>query len=237
MIILAYYNQEGKKFKAKNMQFLKCGGCSEVFHNNSIIFKKYYKNCKSIYRLTDDMFNILKDIHDPNFIELIDIYKKMNLIERFYYSKEDLFNVDAYMAKYYIEDDTNVLYESISYLLDNFRKLDILFDIFSNNAILTDDIKRPNTIINKDGIVIIDPDLFYICKDKNLKLWNKQNLLKLCRGICKKSLSNEDNYEIINANINHELTNFSVDNDTDVAYELSRKLKGYKRPIDYLSKE
>lgn len=90
--------------------------------------------------------------------------------------------------------------------------------------ICTDDIKRDNTVIGKDGIVIIDPDLFYTIESSKefISILNKKNLLKLFRDIFINSVENKSNYVNIINFIDNELVNFEVTYNTDVAYEISK---------------
>lgn len=116
----------------------------------------------------------------------------------------------------------------------------MLFKIFSENMICTDDIKRDNAIIGKDGIIIIDPDLFYTMdssKDSIFTL-NKKNLLKLFRSIFINSFSveNEPDYGKFISFIDTELVNIEITNNTDVVHEISKKLKYVKKPIELFKK-
>ena len=159
----------------------------------------------------------------------------MNLADRLNYDKNDLFIVDAYTAEYYLEEKIDVLSKSIDYLLDNFRGLEILFTIFSNNGVLTSDIHRNNVILNTQKIILIDPDWFWLYKKKDIIIKNKKNLLQLFKDICMYSSTDDPSFEI--KMFVNQLLDFKVDEKTDITYEFSRKLKGYKRPIDYLSKK
>lgn len=238
---MTYYNRkcEKIKLKLKRMDYLNCGQCSQVFCYENIIFKEYFNYTNSYCRLNSEMFDILKTIDNEHFIKLYEIYSNMTLVELFKYKKNELsFMTDAYTAKYYVDDSTNVLCEHIDYILDNFKELEILFDIFSENAIRANDIKRSNAIINSDSIIIIDPDTFSISQlsKKNIKILNKVKLLNLLRSILFSNAINESNCEKIESKINNELINFEVKENTEVVYEISKKLKYVKRPIDYLIK-
>ena len=148
------------------------------------------------------------------------------------------FNVDAYTAKYYSDNSLNVLFENKDYILDNFKELETLFEVFSENGICTDDVKRDNAVIGKDGIIIIDPDLFYTMestKETILKI-NKNNLLQLYKSILINSSTCEDNHANIVKFINNELVNINVTSNVDVTYEISKKLRYIKKPIDFFRK-
>ncbi len=100
--------------------------------------------------------------------------------------------------------------------------------------ICTDDIKKDNIVISKDGIVIMDPDLFYTMQSSRefISALNKKKLLNLFRSILINSLKNEQNYGKIITFIDNELVNFQIKGDTDITYEISKKLKYTKRTIE-----
>ena len=131
----AYYDRDCKKMKLnRNMQYLNHGCCAHVFTDKDIILKKYFKKTPWICRLKPKMFDLLKDINNPHFIELYEIYQSLNLIQLFKYKQQKFqFITSAYSAKYYEEASIDILYESIDYILDNFRELEILFKIFSDS--------------------------------------------------------------------------------------------------------
>lgn len=215
------------------MHHLRDGTCAEVFYDKENIFKTYFKDTLNMYRIQIEMFNWLKTLREECFIKLYEVYKNSSRFE-ILKDKKETFIVDAYTAKYYKEEKINILYKSIDYLLDNFKKLEDLFAIFSNNGVLTDDVFRKNVVLTSNGIIIIDPDLFSIYKKEDLVIKNKNNLLNLLNGLCMyKSCIKSDLGVMKFAN---KVTDFEVLENTEIAYELSRKLKGCKRPIDYLSK-
>lgn len=234
-----YYNRNYKKLKLNNMEYLNNGGCAEVLHNEEIIFKEYYYETSHNYRLDEKMFDILKNIHNSHFIELFDIYSDFNFTELLKNKIGMLpFTVDAYTAKYYPDNSVNALLENKDYLLDNFKELEILFKTFSENMICTADIKKDNTVIGKDGIVIIDPDLFYTMEfgKELISTLNKKNLLYLFRSIFINSLKGKPNYDRMVTYIDSELVNIKVTDTTDVTQEISKKLRYVKRPIELVKR-
>ena len=232
---MSYYDRNYKKLKLNDMEYLNSGECAKILYNKEMILKKYYYSTELNYRLSEKMFDLLKNINNPHFIELIDIYSDFNFIELLKNKMGILsFFVDAYTAKYYPDNSINVLLEHKDFILDNIKELEVLFRTFSENMICTDDIKRDNTVIGKDGIVIIDPDLLYTIESSKefISILNKKNLLKLFRDIFINSVENKSNYVNIINFIDNELVNFEVTYNTDVAYEISKKLKYIKKPIE-----
>lgn len=236
---MTYYNRKGKTLKKEKMQYLSSGQCASVCHNNKIILKEYFSDTFLNCRLTTKLFDILKDIDDKHFIKLFEIYSDMNLSELIQYKiNARKFIVDAYTAKYYNDDSVNALYESVDYILDNFSELEKLFNIFTDNSIITDDVKRQNAIFSPSGIIIIDPDTFYTASypKEDITIANKRELLILFRSICISGIEKNENKDEIFNKIVLDLANINVDNKTDITYEISKKLKYVKKPIDYLRK-
>ena len=100
--------------------------------------------------------------------------------------------------------------------------------------ICTEDIKRDNAIIGKTGIIIIDPDLFYTTEASKdfVSALNKKKLLNLFRSIFMSSVANEPNYGKLITFIDTELVNIEVTENTDITYEISKKLKYIKKPVE-----
>lgn len=98
------------------------------------------------------------------------------------------------------------MFEQKNYLLENIEKIEKLFETFSDYKICVEDIKRRNTVINRNGIIIIDPDLFYIFNENTSKdfmsLVNKRKLLELARSIMVNSESGEVDYLTFENGIN-----------------------------------
>ena len=100
-------------------------------------------------------------------------------------------------------------------------------------------IKNKNDLTNlkalylgKNGIVIIDPDLFYLVEssDAFLRQINKKNLFKLYNSIIINSLE-DDIYYQKNANIIRALLeSIKITEKTDVTHEISKTLKYVNKP-------
>ena len=108
---------------------------------------------------------------------------------------------------------------------------DIKLELTKNN-ICTNDVKRDNSILGKNGIVIIDPDLFYLVEssDAFLRQINKKNLFKLYNSIIINSLE-DDIYYQKNANIIRALLeSIKITEKTDVTHEISKTLKYVNKP-------
>ena len=250
---MAFYNRCGKKLKLDidNMEKIITGYCSVVYHDSDTIFKMYYPNiCKDL-RLSIDDFDFFKNIKNPHFIELYDAYCNREFYETFnYILRKELFKVDGYTAKYYSDDSVNVLLEHKDYLLDNLRELEDLIEYFTENNVLVEDLKRDNAILGKNGIVLVDPDMFHVndnlsltmdldvysfIKNKtSIPLLNKTRLLGLINDLFGMGL-----LEITNRKdglYGEKYFDFEVDEFTDITSEVSKELKLVKKPIDYIVK-
>ena len=242
---MKYYSRDCKELSLniEALSYLNCGGCAEVQYNGKIIFKKYYDFTERQFRLSPEMFDILKTINNEHLMKIYEIYSKTNIL-KLLSSKigKTKFTVDAYTAKYYRDDDIDILATTKDYLLDNFRELEELFTAFTTNGIKPGDLKRDNTVLNSNGIILIDPDSFSISPDSNndLVIKNKKALLSLFKDLLLKcALYKEDceqSIQFIDRKIDNDLTDFKINERTEITVELSKKLKYVKRPIDYFRK-
>ena len=229
-----YYNRNFQKLELENMKYLSQGDCGEASHNDEIILKEYFGFTNNSYRIKENIFDILKSIDDKHLIELYDIYTAKNKIKIFFGKiLQSQFKVDCYTAKYYSDNSVNALNEPKEYLLENLFELQKLFNILTENNICTKDVKRANTIIGKEGIVIIDPDLFYIPNEKeNVALINQLNLLNLFKSICLASIDTKRDLDSILKYLEKEVLDFNLTEKTDISYEISKKLKYRRCPKD-----
>lgn len=234
---MPYYNKNGEELKLDSMIFLNNGCCADVFYDKSIIFKRYYAQTEAVNRIDEGVFELLKDIHNSHLIKLIDMYSDFDLDEFHQYSRGKIdFRIDGYTARYYKENNINILMENKDYLLDNINELELLFQLLSENYIYTDDLKRENTILGKNEIVIIDPDYFSINMDFSksfISLWNKIKLLELLRNIMKGFIDNKskDHVRLIN-----DLFDIPLNYNTSLASDVSKKLSYVKRPVELFKK-
>ena len=247
---MAFYNRDGKKLKlkGKKRKFIGNGMCGEVYLYDEFVLKKYFEDTSMFSRLKAKEFDILKDIDSPNFIKLYEIYQKLTIRELEIYNDTKLgFSVDAYTSRYYKGDNTNTLTKPVEYLLQNIRELDKLFDTFSDNSIIVADMKYGNVIINENHIILVDPDTFNYVGDTynidTLKELNKEQLINLIKSIltCQvtsvEEISDWKKVRGIEDNIEKEISNISIEDDPDIAYKFSKKLRNVKRPIDYFYRD
>lgn len=244
---MSYYNRDCKKLDLSRLRYLDSGGCANIYCNSKIIFKKYFNNIDDRDKINTDLFYLLKEINNPHLIKLFDIYSNMNLLKLILYKMDVTpFKVDGYTAKYYEDDSVKFLYADIDYILDNFKELESLFKTFTDNGIVTSDIKRNNTILSPDSIIIIDPDRFSFSNESqsSIAIHNKKKLLQLFRSLCyysSKDLEYEyGEYYHIRKKIESQFNSddaIIITDKTNITDEISKKLKYTKTPIDYFLKQ
>lgn len=240
---MTYYNRDRQELllKKEDMEFLDNGSFGRCFHNGEVVLKEYFPWVGPSIRISAKMFDIFKSINNPHFIELLDIYSDSNLLSHIMCKLGvKKFITDVYTAKYYPDNCVNALYGNIDYILDNFREIEKLFDEFADDNISVNDIKRKNCILGSNDIVIIDPDLFAKTErhqDDYIATANKQNLLNFFHSIsfnAMQSLFSVNEKLFVNQKINSIIEDITVKKNTDIAYQLSKKIGHVKRPIDYL---
>lgn len=221
-------------FDVKNNIPYDSGRQSDVYRYNEDKILKIY-NDTTLTRLSYDVFNIIRHIDNPNFIKIYNVYKSRNNVfsaffGNLYDSVLKSYIIDAYISMFYQKEDIDILNEPIDYTLSNFNELFKLFDIFTENQIEARDCVCVNTVFTKDRVIIIDPDRFrksYWDKE-HLKNLNRRELLKLFKNIYLVQCSYKYMFGIMDL--------FDLDDTFDMAYQLSKNLRGYKYPIDYLTK-
>lgn len=235
-----YINSNGSIFTdiEKYSEYIDSGGCGIIHRSGDTILKRYYESTENVYRINKKIFDFLKTIDSPNFIQLYDIYTKSNY-PKFLLSKVHIikFRADAYTAKYYKPVDIDPLYYPKEYLLESFLEIEKIINYLSNNRVAADDLKKKNAVLTDDRIVLIDPDLYSFHKDKHgdVNGLNKLHLLYLLKsflidGRCqedKKLLTKwyKDNYD------------FNVFSSSDCATDyIANTLKYVKKPVELISK-
>lgn len=224
-----YYNRrkEAVDIDIDHMKYLSSGSCGIVYCNNEMILKEYRSDTEKYYRLTTAVFDILKEMDHKHLMDIYDVYSLQSS------SVFHPFIIDAYTAKYYQDDSVNIFYEPSDYVIDNFREIEQLLEKLARYHVLACDLKRKNTIIGKNGMVLIDPDLFCITatKDTYFALHHKRNLIRLFYNICKIDFPEDDLKGIIKEKIP-----LNPDSSESVSYQLSKTIGTVSRPIKYFRK-
>lgn len=234
---MGYYNRSGRKLEIReeNLVYLGSGYQAKVFRDGTRAVKKYHKNTDS-GRISLSVFDYLKNIHNPHMMRLEDVFCEVDSSHLPVFLKGDYsFHLDGYLAKYYEDASTNVLLTPTDYLLDNFRELDQLMERFANDGMRVMDLSRDNAILGSENIVLIDPDEF--CEGEDpiaISFDNKRRLVGLLKGICRSGVEPQFGIPLLSVSTG---MNIEVHYNTDIAYELSKKIGSYPRPIDYFMRK
>lgn len=247
---MTYYDSKGTLVEFNRTKTSFEGTNGTVYKSdNGIAYKEYFWNGDTI--ITQAMFEFLKTINDKHFIKLIERYyqqSKVNDYDRFIKSisdtepnpdiyHKDTYRIDMYTYYWVEKEYIDILEEHKDYLLDNLNALLKLADFLSSNYVGLSDIKMDNTVCNRNNIVLIDPDMYYFLPPEivNSKLHEKNRLriLYLVASLCR-SLTRHVSYE--NSDNVTELFGSSIENPEKALHILSKKLRGYKRPVDYLKR-
>lgn len=207
----------------KEENFLASGNCAKVYKEDNYVKKVYFEYCSKNNRVDEKVYNILKNIEYPNMMKMYGLYYD-------YFKK----NIKGYFAEYYKPDEINILEEDIYYTLNNIHNIKLLFDELSSYFIKVDDVKYLNTILQKDKIILIDPDLYRVvnCSEEDCIKYNNQKFINLFKSIYKSSIGEKiiDFKEINPYFILDDL--FKV-NSNIIEDEIAKKLTKYKYPIEY----
>ena len=188
------------------------------------IYKISYDTCLKWFNedsyCNEEAFEMLMDMDLKNF------YKVYKMLYDIYH------DFVAYIMKYYDSEDIDFLTMPMSYILDNFYDLFESVVKISDKNILIQDLHDGNVITNKNQIIVIDVDMYYILKNPSKNEAICANYKKLCylfrdlfiNAISKYHPDLSDAGLIIN-NLFHYKNNSS---------DVYKKLKTYKYPIDYI---
>jgi len=244
--MMNYYNKKHKKINLRDFSKIGYGGYSTVYRNGSIIFKKYDDSIRDEnLKISEELFNILKNIHNEHLEELYDLYTKTTLLKSYLNSS---FVIDGYTAKYYKKTDIDLLFTPMDYIFDNFNELEKLFDSLAEYLITVRDIRLDNAIIRDEYITMIDPDLYQTNQGsiETNKYINKKALLSFFNQILFKYLF--DDYDIEThpdifkylENVHLRKITIRIKNitpDTSVTDSMHKILKPYNHLFDYMVHE
>ena len=203
---------------------------SIIFRYNDIILKKYW--WYTDYAIDEEVFELLSNVNNKHLIKLYDMFIIIDDVDyfkeynKFLSGKYSSF-IDGYTAKYYQNDIDNPLLEKTHFLLQNIEELKELFDIIAKKHIVMKDVKVENSIIRKEGIVIIDPDYYEFSdlSEKIIKRKNYKELFNLIKTIF-------DRYYI---DKNEQLKSYFKElnniNALDAIEQIEKRLKKVKSPI------
>ena len=235
---MIYYTKDNKEIIIPNDIFNKednHGKCGTIYkYSDDLCIKRYDRGIYFDHCLLNtSIYDNLKTIKSDNLVDI-----KMPL----YKEKNNKNIIDAYLLAYYKEQYDDFLEIPIEYLLYNLEEIFKLIKEISEYRIRLDDLKRENIILTKKNIVLIDPDRWYyefMTKDNDkIESLNINNIMAMFSEITKESLKNNYLDFLIENNLyDYVISNklFPLTSNKDRAMKvLSKRLNGYKRPIDYV---
>ena len=234
---MKYYDENGKEIIIPDSVFSvedNHGKCGTIYKfSDDLCIKRYDRDIYFDYCLLNtSIYDDLKTIKSDNLVDI-----KMAL----YKDKENKSITDAYLLTYYEEKYDDFLEIYTDYLLYNLEEIFKLIKEISIFKIRLHDLKRENIILTKDNIVLIDPDRWYYKfkdSEKEIEKLNINNIMAMFSKITKESLKNNYLDFLIENNLyDYVISNklFPLTSNKDRAMKvLSKRLNGYKRPIDYV---
>lgn len=260
---MQYYDKEGNLVEFNGTRTNLLGANGEIYKiDDKIAYKRYFSYAEN--RIKQAIFDFIRDLKNPHMVRLLDRYYLAEDIENFdifsFYVNnpaiydspynKDLQKVDLYTYEWVKKEYLDILEESVDYLLDNTNELLKLVDILSANGIKLADMRTDNLVCNKQGITLIDPDMYsfipsLIAPDNfsfvpddydlnTLRIYNRKLVLMTLRILC--ASQTEYKGQALEQSIS-ELFQDSIRNPKDGMVTLSKKLKGYQMPIEYLAKK
>lgn len=232
---MQYYDSKGNICNFYLDKSVHHGECAHIYRiSGYLAFKKYYAYLSGKCRITEDIFKALKSLKHGNLVNL----------EEYFYENIDSDLIDAYTYDYIESEDVNILEMDKDFTLFNLEQLEELFELFTSLNIKTKDVKAANSVMTSDKIILIDPDCFsfYLSSDKEqLRSINRRELLDLFITLYSKKISVCNNVydlrDVVKAKMMVlDLFDKNLVSNKSVTDEVSKKLKYYKRPIDYFKK-
>lgn len=233
---MVFYNEDRKKIIIPDNvlnNIINNGTCATVYrYTDDLCFKYYDRGIDYEYCLLNPSIKEdLGKIDSPNLVNIKEILFKDN----------NKYKVDAYLLPYYEEKYQELLELPTDYLLYNMEEILKLTKKISEYKIRVDDLKRKNMILTDNNIVLIDPDRWYYERSINeneIKKTNINNIMQLFNKVIRDELDN--NYKefllenrMYSSTISDKLFPL-VSNDKKAMKVLTKRLNGYKKPIDYV---
>lgn len=196
--------------------------------NNGTVYQMDNDKCLKIYRssawVNVDTLKIIKDMKFNNYYKIYDML----------YDKDS--NFKGMIMKYYPQEEVNVLMMEKDYLLDNVNGLgrDILSLI--EKGIFIVDLNIDNTIINRNGITVVDADLYIYREDYDRDLLGRMGYATfrtLVKSIIIDSISMDKSMEDVN--IYKAIVENLVGNPFDTK-SMEKKLVRCKYPMEYIKR-
>lgn len=229
-----FYDKDGKMREYEGVSTGKKGKCSEVFHDGNIYYKKYFYTTSYCDRITYDIWELLEGIENSHLARIYELLYGRNNVCRISFLRENIrdYEVDAYRLQWIKEDNTDILEISKEYFLENLFEIFHLGEVLSGYGAYMNDVKRENTIINREGIVLIDPDIYAYKGREDLGLEVKEYNDFVIKRLFIEMIIKEKK---INITTDQVIDLFDGVNSKDEMGEISKKLRGYKSLNEYFA--
>lgn len=192
-------------------------------------FRKKKNLGKKVYLINDQ--ECVKIGIDPKLVSLdtLECIQEMGLegvykVRDFLYDQDRVFR--AYIMKYYKPEDINFFDMDIDYTIENYLRLRRVVEEFTEKKIFMVDLNTDNLIVNRDGLTIIDTDLYVISKFISSDRIELNNLKALRYIFTQLYLENWNKYYGIEGSLK-TFDLFELDPDATV-----KKLQRYNRLVD-----
>lgn len=196
----------------------------------------------NIYRVSEEeCIKIFKSTSDELTLEILSLIRSLNLpgfysIHDFYFDKNKDFK--AYTMKYYQKEDIDILTMPTDYTLSNLYAIYNAIERLTDENVVVDDLHSGNVVLNRDGITVIDADLYY-------QLLNAERYKLECKNLLALIYLFKDLYfdslDSFHGSCDTSIYMDSIRNlfdsyDPESIHKVYKKWSRYKYPIDYISK-
>ena len=147
------------------LELIGSGSCADVYKLDDLAVKVYNTTSYSCCNIDVDIFEGLRDIKLPGFIDLVD-YSTVTCRKDNSYSKKKSFNVEekevinAYSSKLINKSNEKMIDKPIDYTLETLYEFKRVVEELNKRNILISDSHEENVIVSDSNLVIIDPDLY-----------------------------------------------------------------------------
>ena len=148
------YTKDFKKVEFDNTYYSNEGNCGYIFKYGNTVLKIYKELCDFRLKMKRSNFKLLKSLNAPCIVNLHDYYFKYKISPSF------ASRVYAYTMDYIPNNDIDILTcdrKFMEYMLTNIEKT---IELMCQYDLVAYDVRRPNTILNNNGINLIDVDMF-----------------------------------------------------------------------------
>lgn len=200
---------------------------------------KIYSN---IYKVSEEeCIKIFKNTSDELTLEILSLIRDLNLpsfysIHDFYFDRNRDFK--AYTMEYYKKDNIDILTMPTDYTLSNLYAIYNDIERLTDENVVVSDLHSGNVILNRDGITVIDADLYYQLFNAERYKLERKNLLALIylfKDLYFGALDTFHNGSDTSIYFD-SIRNLFDSYDADSIHRVYKKLSRYKYPIDYISK-